>query len=36
VRPLIDVPAAKISAESVKKINDITARLDAAIFTKAP
>lgn len=36
VRPLIDVPAAKISAESVKKINDITARLDAAIVTKAP
>ncbi|MEY2542486.1 MAG: hypothetical protein QOI22_2088 [Verrucomicrobiota bacterium] len=34
VRPLIEVGAAKISADSVKKINDITARLDAAIVTK--
>jgi len=34
VRPLIDVGDATISAESVKKINDITKRLDDAIVTK--
>jgi hypothetical protein len=34
VRPLIDVPNGKIPAPSVKKINEITTRLDAAIITK--
>src|SRR4051812_3706134 len=34
VKPLIDVPNQKISPESVKKINDITTRLDSAIVTK--
>ncbi len=34
VRPLIDVGNATISAESVKKINEITKRLDDAIVTK--
>src|ERR1700730_12585564 len=36
VPPLIDTGNARISAESVKRINDITTRLDAAIVTKAP
>ena len=35
VRPLIDVGDASISAESVKKINEITTRLDEAIYTKS-
>lgn len=34
VKPLIDVGAQHISAESVKKINEITTRLDSAIVTK--
>src|SRR4051795_171704 len=34
VRPLIDVGNAPISPESVKKINEITSRLDDAIVTK--
>lgn len=34
VRPLIDVGDVPISAESVKRINEITARLDEAIVTK--
>ena len=35
VKPMIDVgPDQRISAESVKKINDITTRLDNAIVTK--
>ena len=34
VRPLIDVGEANISAESVKRINEITSRLDDAIVTK--
>lgn len=34
VRPLVDVPNGKIAADSVKRINDITTRLDAAIVTK--
>lgn len=34
VRPLIDVGNAKISSDSVKKINDITSRLGSAIITK--
>jgi hypothetical protein len=34
VRPLIDVGSAPISPESVKKINEITSRLDDAIVTK--
>ncbi len=35
VKPMIDVgPDQRISAESVKKINDITTRLDTAIVTK--
>jgi hypothetical protein len=35
VRPLIDVGDTRISAESVKRINQITTRLDEAIVTKA-
>lgn len=35
VKPLIDVGNAGISPESVKKINEITTRLDAAIYAKA-
>ena len=34
VRPLIDVGTAKISPESVKKINEITTRLDYGIVTR--
>lgn len=34
VKPLIDVGDASISAESVKRINEITSRLDAAIVSK--
>jgi hypothetical protein len=34
VRPLIDVGAAPISPNSVKRINEITTRLDEAIVTK--
>lgn len=34
VRPLIDVGGAPITADSVKKINEITTRLDQAIVTK--
>ncbi|CAN5150475.1 hypothetical protein BH20VER2_BH20VER2_07820 [soil metagenome] len=34
VRPLIDVGDAQITHASVKRINEITARLDAAIITK--
>ncbi len=34
VRPLIDVGDAAISADSVKRINDITSRLDQAIVTR--
>jgi hypothetical protein len=34
VKPLIDVGNQRISQESVKKINDITTRLDYAIVTK--
>ena len=34
VRPLIDVGESRISAASVKRINEITSRLDAAIVTK--
>ena len=34
VRPLIDVGDASISAASVKRINEITTKLDEAIFTK--
>lgn len=36
VRPLIDVGETRISAQSVKRINEITTRLDDAIVTKAP
>ena len=36
VRPLIDVGDAPISAESVKRINEITSRLDEAIFIESP
>jgi hypothetical protein len=35
VRPLIDVGDDRISPESVKRINEITTRIDAAIATKA-
>ncbi|MEP6810240.1 MAG: hypothetical protein ABI992_08360 [Chthoniobacterales bacterium] len=35
VRPLVDVGTAPITAESVKRIHEITARLDDAIFTKS-
>jgi hypothetical protein len=35
VRPLIDVGNANISPDSVKKINEITSRLDEAIVTKS-
>ncbi len=35
VRPMIDVGDTPISQESVKRINEITSRLDEAIFTKA-
>ena len=34
VRPLVDVGTSKISADSVRKINDITTRLDSGIMTK--
>jgi len=34
VRPLIDVGSGKISSDSVKKINEITTRVGAAIITK--
>jgi hypothetical protein len=34
VRPMIDVGSGKISPESVKKINDITTRLDYGIVTR--
>ena len=34
VKPLIDVRNQKISPESVKKINEITTRLDYSIVTK--
>ena len=36
VRPLIDTGETPISAASVKRINEITTRLDEAIVTKAP
>ncbi len=35
VRPLIDVGDTRISAQSVKRINEITSRLDDAIVTKS-
>ena len=34
VRPLVDVGSSHITAESVRKINDITTRLDNVIVTK--
>jgi phosphoglycolate phosphatase-like HAD superfamily hydrolase len=34
VRPMIDVGSSRISAESVKKINEITTRLDYGIVTR--
>ena len=34
VKPLIDVRSAQITAASVKKINEITMRLDHGIVTK--
>jgi len=34
VKPLIDVNATRISADSVRKINDITNKLDSGIVTK--
>jgi hypothetical protein len=34
VKPLVDVGSAHISAESVRKINDITTKLDGGIVTK--
>jgi len=34
VKPLVDVGTARISAESVRKINDITTRLDSGIVTR--
>src|SRR4051812_46192220 len=36
VKPMIDVGDAPISADSVKRINEITSRLDDAIITKTP
>ncbi len=36
VRPLIDVGENRISADSVRRINQITARIDEAIVTKSP
>ena len=36
VRPLIDVGDASISPEAVKRIHEITARIDEAIVTKTP
>ncbi|MDQ6914066.1 MAG: hypothetical protein M3128_14460 [Verrucomicrobiota bacterium] len=36
VKPLIDVGATGISADSVKRINDITTKIDSAIVSKAP
>lgn len=36
VRPLIDVGDARISADAVKRINEITTRIDQAIVTKTP
>jgi hypothetical protein len=34
VKPMIDVGSARISAATVKKINDITTQLDNGIVTK--
>jgi hypothetical protein len=34
VRPMIDVGSSRISHESVKKINEITTRLDYGIVTR--
>ncbi len=34
VRPLVDVGSSRISAESVRKINEITTRLDSGIVTR--
>ena len=34
VRPLVDVGTAKISSESVRKINEITNKLDSGIVTR--
>ena len=34
VKPLIDVGTARISPQSVKKINEITTRLDFGIVTR--
>ena len=34
VKPMIDVGTSRISAESVKKINEITTRLDYGIVTR--
>jgi hypothetical protein len=34
VKPLIDVGSQGISPQSVRKINEITTRLDSAIVTK--
>ena len=36
VRPLVDIGNKRISADSVKRINEITARIDEAIITKSP
>jgi len=36
VRPLIDVGENRITATSVRRVNEITARLDEAIVTKSP
>jgi hypothetical protein len=36
VRPLIDVGENRITANSVRRVNEITARLDEAIVTKSP
>ncbi len=36
VRPLIDVGETPISPESVRRVNEITTRLDEAIVTKTP
>lgn len=36
VRPLVDVPDGKITPASVKKINEITVRLDGEIVTRQP
>jgi hypothetical protein len=34
VKPLVDVGTSKISQDSVRKINEITTRLDNGIVTK--